>query len=142
MTRNQLRKPDRFGPFKSRLPADSVDRNVLLAEMHARSDLDFKVLQVLLLLLCKGSDVRLNLFDVVDRLLRHLADDLFDLLLGQSERFGRPFVELFRVPANGLVSVLSNVVDDRRDDPLDVDLAGNVAGLVGGERGRFFQVGS
>jgi hypothetical protein len=112
-----------------------------LTEVYTRSDLHLKVFQALFLLLRKGSDVGLNLFDIIDRLLRHLADDLVDLFLGQSKRFRRPLVELLRVPADGLVPILSNVVDDRRDDSLDVDLAGHVTGLVGRERSRFLQVG-
>lgn len=134
-------KLDIFDLERSRSPADSVNGDVLLTEMYTRSDLHLKVFQALLLLLRKGSDVRLNLFDIIDRLLRHLADDRFDLFLGESKRFRRPLVELFRVPEDGLVPILSNVVDDRGDDPLDVDLAGHVAGLVRGKRGRFFQVG-
>ena len=51
--------------------SDGLDGEVLLPEVHARSDLELKVLDRRPLRLGELSDIFLNLLDILDSLLRH-----------------------------------------------------------------------
>ncbi|MCY1485507.1 hypothetical protein D9M68_191340 [compost metagenome] len=73
---------------------DRVDRDVAVAEHHARQGLDFDVVHRVLLDLREAADLRLGELDVVEGLLRQAGDAGVDLRLAEAEGFRRPVVEL------------------------------------------------
>jgi hypothetical protein len=100
----------------------------VVAEAHARKRLDLDVAQRRLLVLRELADLRLREPDVGDGLRRNLGEDGVDLTLAELLR--RPFVEFFRVLADGGVAALPHVVEDVLDSlaHLAVELVGHFLG--------------
>jgi hypothetical protein len=82
-----------------------------VAELHARQGLDLDVADGSALVLGEPADLRLRELDVLDRLLRHLADDRFHI--GWTQFFWNPLVELLRVLAHRRIAALPHVGEDR-----------------------------
>src|SRR5262249_47948169 len=94
------------------IAADGIDRNVLVAENHARQRLDLEISPGVALALGKAAHLRLRKSDVIEIALGNLADGAFDLLLRKAEGRRGPIVEFSRELPYGLIAPQRDVGED------------------------------
>ena len=119
------------------IAADRLDRDVPVAEHHARQRLDLDVADRLPLLLGEVLHLRLGEADVAEIARRDLAHRRLDLGLAQAKALRRPSVEALRQLAHGDIAPRLDVGQDLLDG------GAHLAVRFGARRGRFsrFQMG-
>lgn len=91
---------------------DAVDRAVLVAEDDSWLDFNLNILDARALGLCKLADILLSGLDILDCLRGDLHNAVLDLVVGQLEGLGGPFIEFLRVGPHCLVTVSPDVLDN------------------------------
>lgn len=98
-----------------------INWDISLPKMHPRLDFNFELFQRSLLRLSKQSDILLDLFNVVKSLLGAIGNGGIDVILGQFETRGRPFIEFLRVLSNGFITIPANCLNHISHDARNVN---------------------
>ena len=110
-----LRRPEhRVAPARN-VAAHGVDRDVLVAQPHARPEFHLQREKRLQLLLREPPHVALAELRVADRLRRELRDRLFALRASQFKTGRIPVIKFAAVPPHGVHAVLFEIQQHLRD---------------------------